>query len=362
MIVFETPGLIDMRAFTLMGVSSKPNAGNPIGYFGTGLKYAMSVLVRLGAEPVVYCGKDRYTFQKKDGEFRGKEYEGLRMKLDKFSFTRSRYIDLPYATSYGRNWEAWMAFRELESNTIDEKGRSYKPQDHSSIEIEADKTLIMVDLPAFTEAYHKRDEIFLPDAVRKGTGLQTIDKPSHHLYWRGLRVFKTNKPTLLTYNFLDHLDLTEDRTLSNPWYARILLGRWVVNSNDEASIEKILTADEKFWEHGIEFSNDVAPSRAFHNVMLRNPKRVSGGAWNYYSRYDERVVEKTYDLFDSHPLPWKIEGTSVLDFKGRTVFEARYGYVGKWDLAAAAILRRINPEAPKDEIDNTEPEGSDHEG
>ena len=43
-----------------MGVSAKPNTKSPIGYFGTGLKYAMAALVRLGTQPVVWIGLISY--------------------------------------------------------------------------------------------------------------------------------------------------------------------------------------------------------------------------------------------------------------------------------------------------------------
>lgn len=79
-------------------------------------------------------------------------------------------IDLPFALNYGRNWEPWMAFRELESNTRDEGGSSYEvvadpgePQD--------DTTRLMVDLFEFDKAWERRDEIFLPSAVREGSGI-----------------------------------------------------------------------------------------------------------------------------------------------------------------------------------------------
>lgn len=363
-VVFETPGLIDLKAFTLMGVSAKPNSGNPIGYFGTGLKYAMAVLVRLGAEPVVWVGKDKYTFQKSQGKFRGKEYEGLRMKREAFSLTRARYIELPYTVSYGRNWEAWMTFRELESNTRDEGGvTEIWNQPHGYHEIGKENyTQIIIDLPAFTEAYEKRDDIFLPGAVREGSGIQTMHKECEHLYWRGLRVANLGKPSVLTYNFLDHLQLTEDRTLQSEYYTRILLGNWVVQSTDEASIEKIITAGDKFWESGIEYPKHIQPSLAFHNVMLRHPKRARAGAWDYYAGFDKRVVEKTYDLFDAHPVPWKVEGTVMYDAKGRAVFDAPYNYVGKWELAAAAIQKRINMEGPISAAEEVEePLGDQHE-
>jgi len=43
MIVFENQGEIDLIAFTPFGVNTK-ETDSPIGFFGTGLKYATAVL------------------------------------------------------------------------------------------------------------------------------------------------------------------------------------------------------------------------------------------------------------------------------------------------------------------------------
>ena len=44
-VAFRTPGLIPIEAFTSTGVNVKIH-DNPIGHFGTGLKYAVAVLLR----------------------------------------------------------------------------------------------------------------------------------------------------------------------------------------------------------------------------------------------------------------------------------------------------------------------------
>ena len=72
-VVFKTPGLIDIRAFTVMGLSSKPNSDSPIGKFGTGLKMAIAVLVRNGIPVTLWIGRTKYTFRKKRIKFRGEE-------------------------------------------------------------------------------------------------------------------------------------------------------------------------------------------------------------------------------------------------------------------------------------------------
>lgn len=47
MIIFRNAGTIDPKSITTFGVSSKENPG-AIGFFGTGLKYALAILLRHG--------------------------------------------------------------------------------------------------------------------------------------------------------------------------------------------------------------------------------------------------------------------------------------------------------------------------
>lgn len=81
-IVFRTPGSIDMRAFTIMGVNAKPNTDKPIGYFGTGLKYAVAVCCRLGASFEVHTSGHRYWFERAPLSFRGQDFEQIVMRRD----------------------------------------------------------------------------------------------------------------------------------------------------------------------------------------------------------------------------------------------------------------------------------------
>lgn len=353
-IVFETKGLIDVRAFTTMGLSAKPVSTNPIGYFGTGLKYAMAVLTRLGAQPVVWIGEDRYRFDKVSDNFRGVAYDRLRMQQIKKGWKRPRYHDLPYTTQYGRNWLPWQAFRELQSNTIDEDGTTYQAL-AAAVEGDPDVTKIVVDLPAFDKAYFDRDSIFLPGAQRTGRGVQIVDKETTSLFWRGLRVYETSKPCAYTYNFLDDLMLTEDRTLLGEYFARTALGRWLVQRcDDEQVIERIVTVGDTYFEHAIEYDNTLSPSAAFHRVMMRT-KRANAPAWGYYSGWAPRVAgpEVPWVLFEEHPRPWAVDGDMVFDADSSTVFAKPHSYgVGDWGRTAEAVVRYINMPAGGDDEDD----------
>lgn len=351
-VVFETPGLIDVRAFTIMGAHAKPNSANPIGFFGTGLKYAVAVLVRMGAEPAVWIGRDRFSFSRKLSKFRGTDLETIKMTVLRAGNKRTTSYELPFTTRYGANWKPWMAFRELESNTRDEGGRTYLVDTagaYNDLQLVCgvpDTTRIVVDHPEFAAAAEKIDEIFLPRGRREGTLLEASPGESRHIYYRTMRAMDLGKPSLFTYNLLEAQTLTEDRTLAYSYQVRDVLARWVLTEASEAQVETVLTADEDAWEHGLEFPGHVAPSEAFRAVMARRPRGLAKGAWAYYGRYAGRAKRRPdagpWRLGDAHPRPWTVKGLEVHDAEEQAVFAAPDGYYDDWERTAQAIVERIN--------------------
>ena len=55
-IIFRNKGVIDPKSIVTFGVSSKTGS-NSIGFFGTGLKYAIAILLRNKCSFTVYAGK-----------------------------------------------------------------------------------------------------------------------------------------------------------------------------------------------------------------------------------------------------------------------------------------------------------------
>lgn len=328
-VIFATPGLIDIQSFTTFGINVKPNTTNPIGYFGTGLKYAIAVLCRIGASPVLWIGPDKYTFYVKPTKFRDKEFDLIRMKLEKLTLLRPRHIKLPFTTELGKNWKVWQAFRELESNTRDEGGLTYLGVDRDDAAYhQPGSTTLIVENDEFVQAYHDRDTIFLPEAlnVREGTErLQVIDKPAKTIFYRGLKVAETRKPTLFTYNFLKSVELTEDRTIKYDFSVRAELARHIVTSNDEKLIERIVTAPDSVWESGLEFDyQNEPPSDAFRKVIDRRKNVVSRSALRYMAPWASAPAHMPRGTFDKYPRPWKRSGTHIYDDNGNHVMSCHY--------------------------------------
>lgn len=343
-LVFRTEGLIDIRAFTVMGFNSKPKSANPIGFFGTGLKYAVAVLCRLGSKPVVYIGKDKYTFYTKTVDFRGKAFEQIWMRSDRWKM-RARNTELPFTTEYGKNWKPWMVFRELESNTRDENGETFvvngPAEDDNGVDAIEGYTTILIDHPEVIEAFHKGgtsvDETAHPVLV-EDTAVKVRAGGGNELFYRGIRAKDTTKPTLFAYDFVNTHGLTEDRTFESEYWVRSNLGSFIATCNNEAIIEKVLTATDANWEHNLEIPQYVKPSDAFHRVMHRRPRGISAGVSSYYHKHDNRPMVRTVSKWQSAPRPWRVDGEYVVDANGKVLFSEPSGYEGRWDHLAEELV------------------------
>lgn len=292
-VVFETPGQIPIEAFTTFGINVKPNTKSPIGYFGTGLKYAVAVFLRLGVKMRMWIGEVEYEFYLKDMEFRGKEFSKVYMRQRK-GLKRWFSKELPFTTELGKNWEPWMAFRELYSNTLDEGGKTFtvdgdtveptRTYDYSVIALYGDKAL---------EAYSNRSETFLlagmRDAPNDKDTTQMMEEPCEFLYYRGLRVFKLPKKAINTYNLLSPLELTEDRTIKYQYEATTRIARFLATKADEKIIHRAATAPKGTLEESLDFDfvyDEASPQ--FMKVLgtLRKRNKSVGSGWsNFYGRH-----------------------------------------------------------------------------
>lgn len=223
---FRTETEIPLEAFSLLGVNAKTSK-DAIGRFGTGLKYAVAVILRNGGKIRLFVGPTEYEFYLADKRFRDKLFQQVRMRkrhgsLSKWMSSKA----LPFTTEFGKDWQLWQAFRELESNTRDEGGSTmiFEPDtDYDPIGTIKSGTSIIVDCPGFAEQIREA-HVFLPKESDRGkvvlsNSMMTIyDRPSKYLYYQGIRVYDLRYPARLTYDFKSPMViLTEDRTAGNAW-------------------------------------------------------------------------------------------------------------------------------------------------
>lgn len=249
MIHFVTPSLIDMRAFTHFGVNAKQNA-NPIGYFGTGLKYALAVLCREGAKSItIRRGPDTYAVRSMSGRMRDKEFEFIHL----VHLETGNVIELPFTTELGKNWALWMAFRELYSNTLDEQGQV---ESGKGVPPRLDySTIISVDSEAFDEIWNNRSEYFLTTHAAPLLRIRDIEiypklTRDNAVFMRGIRVAQLDRDMLFTYNLTKSFPLTEDRFLRDMSDFYMTLVGQLRETGPDASrvLDDIFLAERSSWE------------------------------------------------------------------------------------------------------------------
>lgn len=295
--VFTTPTVFDLLSLEVHGVSSKPNSDNPIGEFGTGLKYAISVLLREGASISLYCNGDHYEFYTKQETFRNQKMWRVWYKKTNAFLGLFSEKPLAFSTQYGKNWKLWMAFRELMSNTTDEDGDCEVTDDikkYTDFKIPKDTTVFVVDFPAFAEIASSPRQVFLvePEILFEYGGVQICSGKSQHLYYRNMRAYDLDegKGSLYTYNISEHIELTEDRTFKYLFNVKSIIETAVAQCNNEELVRSIIKAPEQSFEDTLNFEYEYDASKAFKNVVgyvINNP----GGRTNYSVRtYYEKHI------------------------------------------------------------------------
>lgn len=214
-VYFRTPDLVPLDALTTLGISVK-DSENPIGFFGSGFKYALAWLLRNdhGIEihrrvaGVPLCP---ITFSTKPISVRGKSF-----KLIQIHEEPNPPRQLGFSTDLGPTWQAWQAYRELHSNTLDERGEILTSFTWSR----PTETIVCVTGAEFFGAYEKRAQTFLEGTPAwQSDELAVYLQSSSQFFYRGVRALETNRASPLTFNFIRRMPLTEDRTLSDSYYS-----------------------------------------------------------------------------------------------------------------------------------------------
>jgi len=239
-VTFITPTTFDFRSITLFGVNSKPNSG-AIGYFGTGLKYAIAVLMR--EEQSIHIISDNVSYEIKTApiQFRNKNFESIQL------WKAGEYLsDLPFTTELGKNWNLQNAYRELWSNTMDEQGEI---SDAESIDLESSNTYIFINGELFDRVHTHRYD-FLLDPKKKllwsNSIIEVYEGGNTPIYYKGIGVYSPDYVTTFTYNILAATQLTEDRTLYAPWRFYHLLTETLTKALPKDLVVKALSNENSF--------------------------------------------------------------------------------------------------------------------
>ena len=265
MIVFHNPGLIEPNAFRLSGASVK--AEGSFGRFGTGLKYAIATILRNQGIVTVHSGDRTFSFELETAVLKERCFsevvlvENLGEARDESTGTHDRRTPLGFTSSLGKDWEPWMAVRELGCNARDEGGdftinrefAGYTGAETDNVE----ETVIVVDWPLVEDDWEAvLAQTFAPAAepLLEEGGVRVLPGPSDYLYHRGVRVWKLPKPSLFTYDVIGPVDLTEDRTVKYGFCVTADVRNTILATSDRSIIAAAVTARDGTWESSLDWS------------------------------------------------------------------------------------------------------------
>lgn len=299
-VCFENNGILEPDFIRSFGVSVK-NDESCIGFFGTGLKYALAILLRQGAKITIYSGDNIMRFGLRDVVLKGKAFKFVTMNDEQ----------LPFTTELGKTWEPWMAYRELYSNAKDEGGEvsliTELPDKSDG------KTFVVVAGGGIVALHNQRTEIFTDGREPIAAGVYA---GGGSFFSKGVCVWKyEDVPTLYSYSDEGgNCDLTEDRQVKNIWQVHQTAAQAIARLTDKAMLEQIVLADLGVFESHVDFDYcQVSPSAEFMEVARTH---IDDCKNEYLKRYvDRHTPAAPLEEFEPNQYQMKIFNEAVAAVK-----------------------------------------------
>ena len=283
MLCFTNPGEINVRCITTLGVNVKPESESPIGFFGTGLKYAIAGILRLRGRIEIYSGTKRYTFESILASIRGHEFGIIHMNGDRLGFT----------TDLGKHWEPWQIYRELRSNMLDENGKLFIDED---LEPVSGETTIKVWCDEIQSAHEHRGDFWLESVpLYSDHNVEIHAGPSDTVYYHGIKALHGHSSSKyeFSYSIVSQMKLTEDRTFANTYEMKRTLAIALLHCTNGEILNTVLSTTNA--ECQLDFDQYQEPSDEFKAIVLERiakKKYVTTTAREVVKRYAADAVAK----------------------------------------------------------------------
>ena len=257
---FSNPGEVPLNAFKLLGASTKRNVDGKIGFFGTGLKYAVALMLREQIPFKAYIGTKEVKFGVRQTTFGDVKVQVITVNNEKTSMT----------TDAGIDWEPWFAIREIYSNALDEGGSM---ELSSEFKPEAGKTKIYVEMNTklgdvsknwqsyFTMKRRPLEEIFINKGKSSERYYRILPKREgqneFRIFRRGILVGRArNVDSLFDYDVSDII-INESRVVKHDYQGRQRAAEALAQATNRDIVElfvkswkqPVLEHEERFWEY-----------------------------------------------------------------------------------------------------------------
>lgn len=229
-IMVENKGEASAEAFTLLGASVKTNS-SPIGFFGSGNKYAIALLLRKQYDLQIFSGDEHLGPTVENVCFRGETFGRVLIKGKETSIT----------TQTGPAWETWMALREFICNAMDEDSEpNVCLVDETELVGREGYTRIFIEYSGEVEkAYDNLSDIVVLKheefAVNSVGGIFLNHSPG--VFRRGVACVSEDERDnyLFAYNLQD-IDITEQRLVKSDYDTTQQIREILMDLKDKALI------------------------------------------------------------------------------------------------------------------------------
>lgn len=301
----QNDGEIEFGGLHLMGISSKRGDSEKIGFFGSGNKYSIALLLREKIPFKIYSGKKEVKFSTETVVFRGQTYEQIAINGELTSLT----------TSMGIDWETWFAVREMYCNAVDEGGAKMTVSNAPKGEV--GKTTIFIELTdKLNEFFSRVDKYILVDKSKMLSEAKTqygnvevysSDGKELVCYRKGIRIFPKNQIVSMFYYNFDRIEINESRVYKYEHEVKERIAAFLANTDRKDIISHYLNkwkgsyeADAK-WEY---VSDSL--SETWHEILKEQrvyPESLAMDTGDYEGKKNafivpDKLAEKIANQFE----------------------------------------------------------------
>lgn len=252
----QSDGEIEIEAFTLIGASSQRNDSTKIGYFGSGLKYSISSMLRNKIEFKIFQGENEIKFDVVNKNFRNENYEAISVNGHETSMT---------TTMGGKDWDiAFAPIREIYSNAVDEDEMAFLEITKNVIG-EKGKTTFYIEKNENISHFYDNFELYFcdknPSVLASNTNASIYPatrKGDLRLFRKGILCYHNeNTKALFSYNS-DFFEINESRVLSNFYGAKSYAAKSLKLVTDKNIIKDLINGlkggNSGYYEHTFDFT------------------------------------------------------------------------------------------------------------
>ena len=314
-VVHENKGEADLRGLTIIGVNVKDN-DSAIGYFGRGFKDACGILLRNHHRLVVQVGLTTYEFVSRPTIIRGQEFGLVHLTSD-----AGEDRELGFTTDVAKDWKMWMAYRELYCNTLDEAGTTYATSTIPATE--PNITRVIVHGGDYEEAHRDRRQYILQSSPLFESDVCNIHPgKTSSVFYRGIKVDTLESRSFLTYDIMEKVSLTEDRTLRFSWDAKNAIFEAISKLDSEKLIKDLASLpDSEWYETSEPFPGYLKPNDTFIEVVGEIVKNRLGLIPANFYEFWKRAVKD-----EAGPAPTTLDSIEQQTLEIAIDFCQRHGY------------------------------------